>query len=315
MTLSRLSSNRVAPYNISTIGWDVLTVTPVGPNVALSWPAMPNAVNYFVQVSGLAPVSVGNVTSYTYTGLTIGQSYSFSVIGVDSSGSFSGSASAKTATPPGWNAASGGTEATISNYLSTGQTWKTHTFTSSGTLNITNAGLTFSVLLVGGGGYGSGNTGAAGGGGEVVENTSMTLTTGSKTITVGGSDQNTVALGLTARCGTGGGGAFARGGSSYYGATTYIGGLGYDTGSGLIGGGGAGNGGSSPSNTTELPGPGRASSVSGTSYTYSPGGTGRKTGAGPTQTIIGGGGNGGGGSGQPGSAGAAGIVIVAYRIG
>lgn len=293
MTLSRLSSNRVAPYNIGTIGWDVLTVTPSGPNVVLSWPAMPSAVNYFVQVTGIAPVSVGNVTTYTYTGLTIGQAYTFSVVGVDASGNFSGSASQKTSTPPGWNNATGGTEATITNYNGTGQTWKTHTFSTSGTANLTvSVGSNpFTILACGGGGGGGGSNNAqhgGGGGGGRVGQGSITLPNGVNTVTVG--------------AGGGGGGGNSNGAAGGNSTISSV--------SGLGGNGGTGNGGGA------TPGSGGAnltSTITGSSVLY--GQDAPEFNSGNVASGPGGGGRGAPVGTNTGSAGQTGRVIIAYRIG
>jgi len=339
MTLSRLSSNRVAPYNIGTLGWDVLTVSASGPNVILSWPAMPSAVNYFVQASGLAPVSVGNVTTYTYTGLTTGQSYNFSVVGVDSAGNFSGSASQKTATPPGWNDATGGTITTVSNYNGTGQTWRVHTFTASSTFTVTNSGSPFSYLVVaGGGGAGGGGgnnaqgfTAGGGGSGGVLTNTNLTMTNIAYTITVGaggggggqnpsggspnGANGGNSSIGALisslgggsggqngASGGSGGGGGWANG-TGGGGAGTLGQGTNGNSGGGQSGGGGAGGGAGDGSSVTAT-GSGRFSTITGSNVEYS-----------ARYAAIGGGGGNGTAWNANGAAGNAGRVIIAYRIG
>lgn len=278
MTMSRLSSNRVAPYNISSIGWDVVTATPAGPNVVVSWPAMPGAVAYYVQVGGQAPVYVGNVLTYTVTGLTTGTAYSFSVLGVDVNGAFSGSASGKTATPPGWNAATGGAVNDYSNYNGTGQTWRVHSFTSNGTLTVTNAGSTFNYLVIGGGG-GGGNANAngykAGNPGGFNNVTGATLSAISYSITIGGG---------------GAGGNQGQNSPPGSGGTTTF------TGVSTAGGGGGGADGLATS-----PNASGTSNIQGTSKTYTDYGAG---GFHPSYN----------GSGW-GSAGGSGLVVVAYRIG
>lgn len=100
MTITRLASNKVAPYSLSTIGWDVMSASSGGDvNIRASWPAMPNAAGYVMQVEGFAPVDVGNVLTYTYSGgLTAGVNYNVAVRGYDSTGAFSGSCSPKTVT-------------------------------------------------------------------------------------------------------------------------------------------------------------------------------------------------------------------------
>ena len=90
-----------------------------------------------------------------------------------------------------FNEATGGTEATITNYNGTGETWKTHTFTSGGSLNITAAVQAFRVLVVGGGGPSgpspndSGYVGGGGGGGGVYENSALQIEVGPHAVVIG----------------------------------------------------------------------------------------------------------------------------------
>ena len=90
---------------------------------------------------------------------------------------------AKSAAAPGveYTVATGGS-------ISIDQNYKIHTFTTSGTFNITAIGTvdsTFNILLVGGGGGGGVQAGGGGGGGGVLSNTGASLAVGSRTITVG----------------------------------------------------------------------------------------------------------------------------------
>ena len=87
-----------------------------------------------------------------------------------------------------FNKATGGTEATITNYNGSGETWKTHTFTSgTSSLNVSMSMQPFRVLVVGGGGGGNCNTygGGGGGGGALHYNAAQTLSVGSYPVTVG----------------------------------------------------------------------------------------------------------------------------------
>jgi autotransporter-associated beta strand protein len=101
-------------------------------------------------------------------------------------------------------AATGGT---VVDYTQNGVTYRVHTFTSSGTLNVTS-GSTVDVLVVAGGGAG-GTYGGGGGAGGVIKQ-STTLTTGSKTVTVGsggnGTDGGESSFNGLAAGGGGGGG-------------------------------------------------------------------------------------------------------------
>ena len=199
-----------------------------------------------------------------------------------------------------FNAATGGTVTTVSNYNGTGQTWKVHSFTSSGTFTVTKSNRPFNVLIVGGGGMGRGGTcgtggagcwGNGGGSGGVYENT-MTVTTGAKTVTVGG-----------------GGTSYSTpsgGSSSFNGQTCTGGGSGYGTGS---------SSGGSPGGYSSNGGP-YTSTITGTSTFYAKGGG---TPNYPIYTYRGSGGigaqrTGGDYDDGTGSYGIAGIVVIAYRI-
>ena len=183
-----------------------------------------------------------------------------------------------------YNSASGGTEATIPNYNGTGETWKTHTFTSNGTLTVTGSYGVYPlrVLLVGGGSGGTRTLGpgadpnhrtyGTGGDGGYVLDGNYTLPTGALTVTVG-----------------------AGGGSRAYGAGHNGGETSLDT---LLASSGTikSNGGSA--NWWANGGPGGAgttSDVSGTSVTYAGGGGG---GGNPELKPGGAGANGGGGGGR-----------------
>lgn len=213
-----------------------------------------------------------------------------------------------------FNAASGGTESTVSNYNGTGQTWKVHQFTSSGTLTVTVSAEPFDVLVVGGGGSGGYNTGGGGGAGEVTR-TTLTLAPQAHSVTINGAGGTSVLSTVTARAGTAGGANAGAGGNSYQGATTYYGGAG----SGGIGGGGggagaSGNGQGPPSGGTNTAGgPGVSDTITGSSVTYASGGNALQNGN--TTSPYKGGGGGGGAAGAGGQAGQPGIVVVAYRIG
>jgi hypothetical protein len=125
--------------------------------------------------------------------------------------------------------ASGGTISTVDGY-------KYHTFTSGGTLTVSQGGQIDYLVVAGGGGSGTGsfsnNSGGGGAGGML--NGTQTISTASYSISIG----------------TGGGEAQNGGNSSFNGITTTGGGRGSDYGSsgntsGGSGGGGAGNAGAS----------------------------------------------------------------------
>lgn len=279
----------------SSIGWDVATVSTGDGNLNVSWPAIPSASSYVLQINGGAPMNVGNVTSYAVAGLTEGGTYSVVVKGVDSTGLYSGGSSSKSITVRTWNLATGGTTTDVTNYNGTGQTWRVHTFSTSGTFTVTRAPQPFSYAIIGGGGGGGshinfgGNPGAGGGGGGGQNiNASATLSTGAISVTVGG-----------------GGGCGGGGGTSSLGALT-------------ASGGGAGGNCRDASNTYNGGG-GTSSNITGTSITYGANGTkGGNQATGGQNTNPGGGGGGSpcgfGGDSCMGTSGTAGVVIVAYRV-
>jgi hypothetical protein len=273
----------------------VLTATASSSTVAsLSWTASYGAIGYQVD-NGITTADAGNALSYSWTGLTSGQSYTFKVRSYDGSGNYSPWSSSSTITMPTYNLASGGTLTPVSNYNGTGQTWNVHTFTSSGTLTVTSAPTTFSTAVVGGGGGGGmhindgQNRGPGGGyGGSRTINATTTLSVGAITVTVGGS-------GASNRSGT----------SSALGAIT------------ASGGGAGGNCRDAPQ--TPNGGGGTTSTVNGSSVNYGQNGTaGGNQYYGSQAAVPGGGGRGGacgfGGDEENGGAGRDGVVIVAYRI-
>lgn len=93
--------------------------------------------------------------------------------------------------PVRFNAATGGTTTDVSNYNGTGQTWRVHSFLSSGTFTVTQSTQPFSVLVVGAGGAGasnggnSGPAGGSGGGGNVAQSSSLFIPPAANAVTVG----------------------------------------------------------------------------------------------------------------------------------
>jgi hypothetical protein len=75
---------------------------------------------------------------------------------------------------------------TISTVVENGIRYRVHTFTSSGTLTVLSAGKMEVLSVAGGGGGGTYAAGAGGGAGGLILNTDYSVTTGSKTVTVGG---------------------------------------------------------------------------------------------------------------------------------
>ena len=91
--------------------------------------------------------------------------------------------------PKRYNVATGGTVTDVEDYNGTGQTWRVHTFTRSGTFTVTTADQPFRVLIVGGSGpsgvAAGGYTGGGGGGGGVYANDGQELNAGAAAVVVG----------------------------------------------------------------------------------------------------------------------------------
>ena len=218
-----------------------------------------------------------------------------------------------------FNEATGGTDATITNYNGTNEIWKTHTFTSgTSSLNVIASNMPFRVLVVGGGG-GSGPWagsyfGGHGGGGGVYE-ASTALDSGTQSVTIGGGGKPngegavtpagesslTGVSGLTVVVGRGG-----SGGPGPDGPGPGAGPTNGQNGGGNGYGGGGGNGPGRNCSYYPPSGANLVSNISGASVTYS------QPAAAPFSTEPGNGGRGCDGNNRRGSSG---IVIVAYRIG
>lgn len=223
---------------------------------------------------------------------------------------------------PGYIVATGGTITTDGNF-------KIHTFTSSGTFQITSGSGTVESLVVGGGGGGGDNTGsnigAGGGGGGVIHTTpGASYVTGSYSVTVGaGGAANSVggsstfdtitaggggdggqydAVNGTNGVATNGNGGGGGGGSASAGTGGSGNGAGFAGGNGAInvtfapagGGGGAGaaGGNASAPSTAGNGGAGVSNSITGAAVTYAGGGGGGVSGGTAGTGGAGGGGNG-----------------------
>ena len=294
-----------------------ITASATGVNTAtLSW-TQPTIVgdsaitSYSVTGGGSASVSG---TSATITGLSPSTSYTFSISAVNSVGNgfFTPAPSITTSS---FNAATGGTETTVSNYLSSGETWKVHTFNSTGTLSVTSAALPFNVLVVDGGLNGTGGNcsrGFPGGnGGRIRARTGETLPTGNISVVVGGGGggASSVNTTLTSVGGTNGG-TGGNSGSNPGGFNGGTGPLANTSGTSLRWSGGGGGG-------SDLAQAGNQCSSGGDrggGFGGAAGGCGANGGSGTANT--GGGGGGGGrecGYSSSGGNGGSGIAIIAYR--
>ena len=233
---------------------------------------------------------------------------------------------------PAWNDCTGGTVATVDNYNGTGERWRVHTFTGTGTLDISLAVQPFEVLLVAGGGGGSGQwgnnaqsyVGGSGGSGGVIwsgNSGPVSLTPGAHSIVVGnggvagGSGGNSTAFSLTAIGGGAGrkgsgtsggsGGGSAWGDPAYHGPGGGTAWQGHSGEPGAIQGGRKRGGGAGPYEaSTAFTHAGRVVTITGSALTVG-------------EFAAGQYGSGGWGHGYntPGEPGRAGVVIVAYRIG
>jgi hypothetical protein len=332
------------PSPVQNLSASVISATQIN----LTWNAPlfsgdTSITSYVVRSADGVTPSAGTVnisgTSASVTGLTAGTSYSFSVRAQNSIG-LSSVGSPISATTPSFNDASGGTITTVSNYNGTGQTWRVHTFNSSGTFTVLSNNDPFNVFAVGGGGGGGGGTtgvnfgpGAASG---VVRQGSYSLNNQAYTVTVGsagsgsrtnGSSGGTSSLGSVVSA-TGGGGSNR--GQTGAANADFVGGS-FATPHSGGGAGAAGNGGGG-----SVGGPGGrggnpvSSNISGSSISYGGGGGGGSNGPGGASSGGNGGWTnqpgtsgvanrgGGGGGGDEGSAnggnGGTGVVVIAYRI-
>jgi len=169
--------------------------------------------------------------------------------------------------------------------ITTNGNYRIHTFTNSGTLEVSSGSLTCDVLVVAGGGGGSSEWGGGGGGGGLIY--TNTAVSSNCSVTVGGGGAK----------GTGGGGG-ANGGNSVFGAYIAYGGgggsphpsqAGKAGGSGGGGGGGDGSGGAGGAATN---GQGYAGGNGVYSANGSGGGGGGAGGVGKVGNLPGDGGNG-----------------------
>lgn len=277
---------------------------------------------YELKVDGVIQ-DVGNVLTFTKTGLTNGTAYAAQVRAVSAENVKGAWSNIVTATPAAFNNATGGTITEVPNYNGTGETWRIHHFTSAGDFTISAASQPFRVLVVGGGdnaGYGGGN------GGKYIANDSQTLTVGVHPVTIGGPSAASTLGSITSANGTAGGAGGVRaenGGPGGAGVKSNI------LGTGLLGyaGGGGGGGIDSSPNSMGNGGVGGGAGVDGGGNgggAYSDcctGGNGGGNGANGTPNTGGGGGGAGcvtaganQGCGASG-AGATGVVAVGYRIG
>jgi hypothetical protein len=100
------------------------------------------------------------------------------------------------------------TGGTVTSYTADGITYDVHTFTGSGTFNVT-AGGSVDYLIVGGGGGGGASTGGGGGAGGFVTGTTTVTTSTAYTITVGAGGQGGIQSTAPYRGANGGDSIFA----------------------------------------------------------------------------------------------------------
>lgn len=251
------------------------------------------ALSYKVVFDPAGPTATVTGTTATVSGYQSGQTYSINVYAVNIAGR--GKISNTVYYSTAYNNATGGTVTEIDNYNGSGQTWRVHTFTGSGSFEVLNNVQPFRVLVVGGGGGaqrspGTGWNSGNGGGGEV-NDVITNLSLGSNVVTVGG-------------------GGFGGSGGAL--TDNEPGGPGGQSGVAQVtsqGGGGGGAGG--------YAGPATVSDITGANVTYS-GNKGAGGAYGTPATLFGegsghatGGGGSGGANYSPGGMG--GVVIISYQ--
>lgn len=286
----------VSVNNTTTFGSMILSWS------APSYTGSSAITGYTVSVDGVGNIYSGSGTSYTWTGGSKGSSYNFRIIASNSVGN-SATSGAVASTVQG-NVATGGSQSDVANYLSTGQTWRIHTFSGTSTLSVSVATTTFKVLAAGGGGAGGGpdqSRGGGGGGGGAVNTGTINLSVGNNTVAVGG-NSGTSSIGSVSAAGGGAGGpGNTSSGGARNGGTSGNGNLGgfnsTDSwnGGGGGGAGGAGGNGRGSENAGGIGGAGVVNNITGSNITYGAGGQ-------------------GGSLGNWGSSGQAGTVVVAYRL-
>jgi hypothetical protein len=273
-----------------------------------SVPGQPPVTGYRIDISGPISETIltnSTNTSYTWTGGTRGVTYTFAIAAINSGGV--GQFSVPVSQSPKGFTANGGTTQT----LPSGEI--IHTFTSSGTFNVTTGGTAIRYMVVGGGkpgGTGTLNSGGGiggngGNGGQVIHRTADIVNANSYAVTVGGSNQDSSFNNYVAVSGNGaagGTGGFGAGGSN--GTSNDI-----STVSTIYGSGG-GSGGHTDFNFGGAGGSGAG--------TGGRGGSPDTCGCNPTAGLANRGGGGGGGGGNKcccscaGAAGGSGIVIIRY---
>ena len=273
----------------------------------------------------------------TVSGLTANTSYSIYLRAVNIVGSGPGSTGLSVTTLPVFMVATGGTQTT---YSSGGFTYRSHTFTGSGTFTVSTVGSfgTVDAVVVAGGGGGGQDRGGGGGAGGM-QTTSPTLSATGYSVSVGGgggtnggNGGNSSFNGVTSsgggyagfccyanpNSGGSGGGCSANGGCT---GGSGIGGQGNNGGNtdgqGWMGSGGGGKGAAGVAASGSGPAAGGNNAYrTGSNEMYSYGGQG-KGGApfdGTDHYTVGAYGSGGAGNNAGGQNGYQGVVIIRYRI-
>jgi hypothetical protein len=293
--------------------------------INLSWSAPSDTggatiTGYRIKKNGSTLVANTGTTGTTYsaTGLSGNTSYNFNVAAINSVGTGT-DGNTPSLTTGAFVAASGGTVTTYGNY-------KSHTFTSSGTLTFSTGG-SVDVLIVAGGGGGHGTAGGAGAGGMQTAAPTVTATGYTITIGAGGTDNgsNSTAMSTTSTGGGKSGTAGGSGGGSFGTGASGTAGQGNDGGDGAMAGdifegtnnaygGGGGKGAAGGNGSASAGGASGGNGGAGGGNTYRTGSTVTYAGGGGGMAEIqwqgsasaGSGGSGGGGAGSTSGSGTAG---------
>jgi hypothetical protein len=265
-SLATSPSNSITTTSVPqapTIGTATDSATAAGGTVSLTFTAGATGgktiTNYKYSTDGATYTALSpeqTTSPLTISGLTNAVSTTIRLKAVNSNGDSATSSASNSVTPTQFSAI-GGTTVTSGGY-------KYHTFTSSGTFQITSGSKNFQMLVVAGGASGGSQGSAAGGGAGGLRSQTISGTAGSYTVTVGaggasmypnpgrginGSSSSVSGNGMTAYNTTGGGG----------GANDY----GYGQSHGLSGGSGGGEGRSGGTgNYSSSPGAGNAGAYS-----------------------------------------------------
>ena len=246
-----------------------------------------SSISYYLVTSSPGSITASGASSpINVTGLTAGTAYTFNVSATNANGTSLSSLGSNSVTPTAPPTVTGGT-------LTSDSTYYYRTFTSNGSLTISNNTLSADVLCIAGGGSGGARVGGGGGAGGIVYSSAQSLAAGTYGLTVGGGATAATQNGATGLSGTTGTS------STFAGLTTAIGGGGggaYQNFSPTTGGSGGGAGGYNSTATAGAAGTSGQGNTGGNGINGAAGGGGGSSAVGTIGGASGAGGAGGAGT-------------------